>query len=88
MPPSKDVARHHGRVAITARWSPGSPELDAARRDLKAAKLREHIKREVSTWPPLSDEQRVRLAELLAPARDAIREHRLTALQAHGAEIP
>jgi hypothetical protein len=86
MPPSKPVARQRARVAVTARFKPDSPELDAARRDLKAVQLREHIQQVISTWPPLSDEQRVRLAELLRPARDAIREHRLAALEAQEAE--
>jgi hypothetical protein len=86
MPPSKAVAHHRGRVANRARFNPDSPEHDAARRDLKAVKLREYIQQVISTWPPLSDEQRVRLAELLQPARDAIREHRLAALEAQEAE--
>lgn len=77
MPPSKNLAQLRSRVAVTARLKPGSPELDAARRELRAGKLQEHIQQVVSAWPPLTDEQRVRLAELLAPAREAIRDHRL-----------
>lgn len=45
--------------------------------EVAAAKLRAHAKQVVDTWPPLSDQQRTRLAELLAPARQAIRDHRL-----------
>lgn len=88
MPPSKAVARQRARVANAVRFKPGSPEYDAACRDLRAAKLREHIQQVVSGWPPLSDGQRTSLAELLVPARDAIRAHRLGALEAIEAEIP
>jgi hypothetical protein len=87
MPASKAVRRQRARVAVTARFKPDSPELDAARRDLRAVQLREHIQKVVSTWPPLSDSQRVRLAELLRPARDAIREYRLAALESQESEI-
>jgi hypothetical protein len=87
MPRSKDVARQHAVVAATARFKPNSAEHDAARRDLKALNTREYIQRVISTWPPLSDEQRTRLAELLAPAREAIRQHRLTALESQEANL-
>jgi hypothetical protein len=83
--PSKPVAHQRARVAVTARFKPNSPEHDAARRDLKALNLREYIMAVISTWPPLSDEQRTRLAELLQPAREAIREHRLAQLEAQEA---
>jgi hypothetical protein len=85
---SKSVAREHARVAVITRWQPNSPELDAAKRDLKNANLRKSIQQAVSSWPLLSDEQRTRLAELLVPAREAIREHRLTALESQEAEVP
>ncbi|MGO9384758.1 MAG: hypothetical protein ACLP4W_22370 [Mycobacterium sp.] len=80
--PRSDVARQHARVAATARFKPNSPEYDVEKRNLKHLMLREDIRRAVSTWPPLSDEQYVSLAELLAEARNAIRESRLAALQA------
>lgn len=77
MPVSPDLAHHRARVAATARAARGSAAHDDAKRDLEALKLQKHIQKVVSTWPPLSDEQRTRLAELLAPARQAIRDHRL-----------
>jgi hypothetical protein len=38
-----------------------------ARRDYAAAKLAEHIKKIIDQAPPLTDEQRARLAALLRP---------------------
>lgn len=56
---------HRARVAsLTARKA--DPGLIAdARRDLRAARLAEHIKRTVEAAPPLTPEQRDRLALLL-----------------------
>jgi hypothetical protein len=45
------------------------PELIELRRELRAKRLAEHIERVISEAPPLSDEQRTRLAELLRPVR-------------------
>ncbi|UFN46080.1 hypothetical protein [Nocardioides okcheonensis] len=44
-----------------------NPEADVTelRRQLKAERLEEHIKRVVDDAPPLNDEQRARLARLL-----------------------
>ena len=43
-----------------------SPErITEARTDLKAAGLRERIKRDVATWPPLSGAVRAELAVIL-----------------------
>jgi hypothetical protein len=36
--------------------------------DEQAAKLRARIREDVAGWPPLTDDQRTRLAILLAPA--------------------
>lgn len=52
------VERHHG---------PGDPRLPDLRRDLHAAELAEHVARVVATFPPLTPEQRDRIAELLRP---------------------
>ena len=47
------------------------PDLINARRELKAARLEEYVRRVVDTAPALSDEQRDRLALLLrAGGRD------------------
>lgn len=57
------------RVASLSRSrEPDDPDLVAARRDLRAARLEEHIQRAVSAAPPLTPEQRTRLALLLQPA--------------------
>jgi hypothetical protein len=48
--------RHHG---------PDSPEVAVSRMELREAKLADAIKREAEADPPLSMEQRARLAALL-----------------------
>ncbi len=54
------------RVAALSRSrKPDDPDLVAARQTLKAERLSEYIRRTVATLPPLSPEQRERLALLL-----------------------
>ncbi len=54
------------RVAALSRSrNPDDPDLVAARQTLKAERLSEYIRRTVATLPPLSLEQRERLALLL-----------------------
>jgi hypothetical protein len=60
IPPTK--ARLAG---LTAHRDPADPAIARARTDLKAANLAEHIRREVATWPPLTDAVRAELAVLL-----------------------
>lgn len=61
------VAQTRSRVATTARL--GTPEEQAqARRDHAAATLESHISRIVGAAPPLTAEQRDRLAALLRPS--------------------
>jgi hypothetical protein len=56
------------RVSLSTRWhGPDDPRTQEARRDLHAAELEYHIRRLVDQAPPLTDEQRTRLAALLAP---------------------
>lgn len=63
---SEALLHHRGRVAALTRARPShDPDLIAARGDLKAAQLAAHINRAVSTAPPLTAEQRDRLALLL-----------------------
>lgn len=60
------VTHHAGRVgALSRSRTPDDPELSAARRDLRAAKLAAHIAKVVAEAPPLTAEQRDRLAVLL-----------------------
>ncbi len=51
--------------ALSRSRTADDPDLIEARRDLHAARLAEHITRTVAGWPPLSVEQRDRLAVLL-----------------------
>jgi hypothetical protein len=48
---------------------PDDPRYDEHRRGLAAALLTEYIERVLAQAPPLSDEQRSKLAELLRPVR-------------------
>lgn len=61
------VARHRGRKAVATRDG-RHDEAQAADRDLRAALLEQAIRELAGKVPPLTDEQRVRLAELLHPA--------------------
>lgn len=54
------------KIARTIKSDPDS-DVTELRRQLKAERLEEHIKRVVDAAPPLNDEQRVRLAHLLHP---------------------
>jgi hypothetical protein len=45
------------------------PELIELRRELRTKRLAEYIERVITEAPPLTDEQRCRLAELLRPVR-------------------
>jgi len=57
------------RVASLSRSrTPDDPALVGARRDLKAARLEDHIRRVVAEAPPLTDEQRDKLAAILRGA--------------------
>jgi len=57
------------RVASLTRSRPADdPDLVAARLRLKAARVEDYIARVVSEAPPLTPEQRDRLASLLRPA--------------------
>lgn len=62
---------HHERARVAAlsrSRTTDDPELVNARRNLAAERLAAYIKRTVDEAPPLTDEQRTRLALLLAPA--------------------
>lgn len=60
-----------GRVAALSRSRhPDDPDLVAARQELRTARLADQIQRTIDAAPPLSAEQRARLARLLAPATE------------------
>ncbi|MGE9806927.1 hypothetical protein [Janibacter sp. G1551] len=64
MPESGNSTRSlQGRAAAAKRWK--SPNSDALARDLAAARIADYIKRVVDAAPPLTPEQRDRLAVLL-----------------------
>jgi len=66
--PSKPVAHHRARVATLSRSRrPDDPELVEARRNLRAEYLAEYVARVVAEAPPLTNEQRHRIAQLIAP---------------------
>ena len=59
---------HRARVAALARsHTPDDPELLGARRDLRAARLEEAVRKTVDTFPPLTPDQCDRIAALLRP---------------------
>jgi hypothetical protein len=54
------------RVAsLTRSRRPDDPELVEARTSLRALKLEEHVRKAIDAAPPLTDEQRTRIAALL-----------------------
>jgi hypothetical protein len=55
------------RLANATRYGVDPDTLAELRRDLRAARLAEAIEQAVSVEPPLTSEQRVRLARLLCP---------------------
>jgi hypothetical protein len=60
------VTSGRGRVAALSRSRhPDDPELITARRDLAALNLEQYVLRVVAEAPPLSDEQRDRIAAIL-----------------------
>jgi hypothetical protein len=60
------------RVASLSRSrTPDDPDLVNARRNLRAARLEEAVRRAVDAAPELTPEHRERLAALLRPAPDA-----------------
>lgn len=60
------VLAARGRLAYASRKGGDPGALEAARREFKEAKLRKAIQEAVASAPPLSPEQRDRLAALLA----------------------
>ena len=61
--------QERARVASLSRSrTPDDPDLIAARRNLRTERLADYIKRTVDAAPPLTAEQRDRLALLLRPA--------------------
>lgn len=56
------------RIASLSRSrAADDPDLIEARRNLRAERLADHVQRVVSEAPPLTDDQRARIAALLRP---------------------
>lgn len=72
---SDAAARHRGRIAgLTRAVRNGErpaddPELTEARRDLRAEVLAGHVEKVLAQAPPLTDEQRDRIAAILRSGR-------------------
>ncbi len=59
-------------LAVTIRHHPDdAAAIAAARRELRAIRAEDYVRRLVEQAPPLTDEQRIRLAALLLGARSA-----------------
>ncbi len=56
------------RIAQHAKTHPGEKPPDDLYRDHVAARLEDHVRRVVDGFPPLTRDQRHKLAVLLAPA--------------------
>lgn len=59
------------RRALIPQRQPDDPEIAYVRRHFAAETLRLYVERVLVDAPPLTDEQRTRLAELLKPIRQA-----------------
>jgi len=65
-PASTNWRSPRARIASLSRSrTPDDPDLQDARRDLRSARLADYIARTIAGAPPLSTEQRDRLALLL-----------------------
>lgn len=78
------------KCAILARHrGPDAPETIEAGRDYRAEVLAEHVRKVVDTFPPLTAEQRDRIAALLrAPATSGDRETTRSRVKAAAARLP
>ena len=64
-----DILHQRARIgALSRSRTDDDPELVDARRNLAELRLAEHIEKVLAAAPPLTDEQRTALAELLRPA--------------------
>jgi hypothetical protein len=70
------IARN--QLGVACRHYPD--QVEDRRRDLAQAKIADYIERVLAEAPPLTDEQRAKLAELLRPAREAVTAARLAEL--------
>lgn len=62
--------RQRAVIAARSRHNPDDPQIEA-RRELRALTVEEYVKRVVDEFPPLTDEQRSKIAALLRPSTDS-----------------
>jgi hypothetical protein len=69
MPATPAVAHARARVMSLKKHHPqGGETVDAAVTDLRELVLEQHIRKAVDAAPPLTDQQKARLAALLRPS--------------------
>lgn len=68
MSPARRSARAR-KAKLSQLYPPNHPKIVEADRTLAALRLEDYITRTLAAAPPLTDEQRVKLAELLRPVR-------------------
>ncbi len=56
------------QIAIEKRRNPNA-DVTELRRKLKTERTAEYIEKVLADWPPLTDQQRTTLAEILKPVR-------------------
>jgi hypothetical protein len=65
-PDVSNALHYRAKIAsLTRSRQPDDPDLVAARQNLKALRLEEHVRKVVAEAPPLTDEQRERITALL-----------------------
>lgn len=70
--PSPSVAKARAKANALSRYRPADdPAYVAARQELKALSLEEHIQKTVSAWPELTNDQLARLSGLFRTADGA-----------------
>lgn len=68
MPAPKDPEQRkfNARIANASRWGK-TEEVEQLKREQRMVLAERHIREWITTWPPLTDEQRAHLAALLSP---------------------
>ena len=56
------------QIAVAKRKDPNA-DVTELRRQLKTERTQEYIEKVLAGWPPLTDQQRTTLSELLKPVR-------------------
>lgn len=77
MPTTVPWTHHRARVARATQTGDTVAD-EQARRDLKAARAEDYVRRLVESWPPLTDEQLDVLARLIRPVESRARGERDT----------